>query len=200
MAIETEAKMKLEDARQMEAKLREAGATEVGKFLEVNAFYDTEDRTMLAADTGLRLRVSTDSLTNEVHYRLTHKGPCGTGPLKTREETELGVESAEDADRLLKKLGFKRYLSFQKRRQSWKLDGCRIELDEVPHLGHFIEIEGPGEEAVMRVRNRLGLADRQLIKSSYVAMLSGYLQERGAGLGEIVFANEPAAGMARAGR
>lgn len=200
MAIEIEAKIKLEDATKMEAKLREAGATEIGKFFEENAFYDTEDRTMLAADIGLRLRTSTDSLTNKVQYLLTHKGPSGNGPLKTREETELAVESAEDADRLLKKLGYKRFLSFQKRRQSWKLDGCKVEIDEVPYLGQFIEIEGPGEEAVMRVRNRLGLSDRQLIKSSYVAMLSGYLQERGAGLGDIKFANDSTAGLVRAGR
>jgi hypothetical protein len=52
MAVEIEAKMKL-DASGMDAlahRLRDSGATLVGEYLEENTFYDTEDRTMLAAD------------------------------------------------------------------------------------------------------------------------------------------------------
>ena len=66
------------------------------------------------------------------------------------------------------------------------LDSCRVELDEIPHLGRFVEIEGPSDEVVMKVREKLGLGSLTLIKASYVAMLSAHLQERGESTTEIL--------------
>jgi adenylate cyclase, class 2 len=198
MPLEIEAKMKVEDRESMAARLRSHGAVPVGKYLETNTFFDTKDRALLAADEGLRLRVSRNLLSGESSIVLTHKGPNQIGPLKTREETELSVADADNAARLLEHLGFVRCLSFQKRRQSWKLEGCKIELDEVPHLGCFVEIEGPGEETILRLREELGLAGHPLIKASYVAMLTSYLRERGEACAEINFP-EPPDTVARAG-
>jgi adenylate cyclase class 2 len=191
MALEIEAKMKVDDQGSMIARLQERGATPVGRYLEINTFYDTEDRALLAADEGLRLRVSKDLASGRSQCILTHKGPNGQGPLKSREETEVAVDNAETAARLLERLGYIRCLSFEKRRHSWKLQDCKLELDEVPRLGFFLEIEGPSEESVMRVRNALGLSDRPLIKASYIAMLSSYLQERSETAAAIVFPAEP---------
>lgn len=199
MSVEIEAKMKVEDEVSMVARLQERGASVVGRFLEVNTFYDTDDRSLLAADEGLRLRVSRDLNTGQTQCILTHKGPNRQGPLKTREETEVEVGSAEAADRLLDRLGYTRCLSFEKRRYSWKLEDCKIELDEVPRLGFFLEIEGPSEESVMRVRNVLGLSDRPLIKASYIAMLASHLQERGETATAIVFPPEAEQQVAQAG-
>ena len=42
-----------------------------------------------------------------------------------------------------------------------------------------IEVEGPDEASVMRVRERLGLASRPIVKSGYISLLMSYLQERG---------------------
>jgi len=202
MPVEIEAKMKLDAAAvdALAARLRESGAVLVGEYLEQNAFYDTEDREMLAADEGLRLRTSRDLATGKSRTILTHKGPNRYGPLKTREETEAEVVSASEMEAVLERLGLIRYLSFQKKRQSWKLDGCRIELDEVPHLGHFVEIEGPDEQSVMRVRSALKLDQLALIKASYVAMLSAYVQERGETNTNIAFPEQPTtSAVAKAG-
>ena len=49
-----------------------------------------------------------------------------------------------------------------------------------------MEIEGPGDAAVMKVREKLGLSGLTLLKASYVAMLSDYLQERGESKSEIL--------------
>ncbi len=197
MAVEIEAKMKIDDAESVAARLRERGATALGNYAETNTFYDTEDRTLLAGDQGLRVRASTNVETGQTQCVLTHKGPCKHGPLKAREETEVMVGNADDAGRLLEQIGFKRYMRFQKRRQSWKLEDCSIELDEVPYLGHFVEIEGPNDAAVMRVRELLGLADRPLIKAGYIALLSGHMQERGQATRDISF---PAQAMGRGTR
>lgn len=199
MAVEIEAKMRVESLEGMAALLKDRGATLAGDYLEQNVFYDTEDRALLAADEGLRLRTALDLNTGTSRAVLTHKGPNGYGPLKNREETETAVENAEAAGHLIERLGYRRWLSFEKRRQSWRLGDCRIELDQVPHLGSFVEIEGPTAESVMRVRERLGMAGIPLIKASYVAMLTCYLQERGLPIAEIRFTELPSMRVAKAG-
>jgi adenylate cyclase class 2 len=88
--------------------------------------------------------------------------------------------------RILEQLGFVQSLRYQKRRESWKLERCRVELDEIPHLGRFVEVEGPSDKAVMEVREKLGLSANTLIKASYVAMLTAHLQERGESTTEVL--------------
>ena len=179
MSVEIEAKMKVADLSAVRTKLTDAGAKRVGAYLERNTFFDTEDRSLLASDRGLRVRASHDTGTGAVACTMTHKGPRQHGQLKSREETEMTVGTEADGLAMLTCLGFQRVLSFEKRRESWSLGGCEVELDELPHLGTFVEVEGPKDEAVMRVREQLGLAGRPMIKASYIAMLMTLLQERG---------------------
>ena len=74
-------------------------------------------------------------------------------------------------------LGYQHVLSFEKRRIRYELDGCNVEMDELPIIGRFVEIEGSSEEAVIAVRTKLGLADEPIIRSSYIAMLKTHQQE-----------------------
>ena len=179
MAVEIEAKMSVDSFEPVRARLREAGAKPLGEHFEVNMFFDTEDRSLLAADEGLRLRVERDGASGRQRHIVTWKGPRQMGVLKSREELELEVAGADGAVRLLEKLGYLRTLSFEKRRESWELVGCRVELDEIPYLGKFVEVEGPDEKTVLAVRDHLWLSSRPLIKGSYIAMLMSHLQERG---------------------
>jgi adenylate cyclase class 2 len=185
MPIEIEAKLKVETFKPLIAALAAHGATHISDQIETDSFFDTKDRQLLAADKGLRLRISHDLRTNQKHFLLTHKGPVGHGPLKKREETETTVGNPDVMTRLLQQLGFILWLRYQKRRQSWKLDACKVELDEIPHLGRFVEIEGPTDDAVNNVREKLGLNSLTPIKASYVAMLTAYLQERGQNLTDV---------------
>lgn len=191
MPVEIEAKMKLPDHHAVRRKLEELGATPRGRFLEVNTFLDTEDRALLAGDKGLRLRRNRNLDTNEEQFVLTFKGPRLSGRVKAREELELIVGDGDDALELLEKLGFHRMLSFQKRRDSFRLDECAVELDELPHLGAYLEIEGPDEASVLRVREKLGLANAHLVRASYIALLMAWLQERGKHGKDVVFDPEP---------
>ena len=187
MAVEIEAKMAVEDLQAVRATLERHGAARLGAFLETNTFFDSEDRSLMAADKGLRLRLSRNTETGDEDHILTWKGPRQHGPLKSREEVEVAVEGSAEAARLLECLGFQRMISFEKRRESWTLEGCRVELDEVPYLGTYVEVEGPDDNTVMRVRRLLGLENRPLIKYGYVALLQGYLQERGRPRGDVRF-------------
>ena len=171
--------MQVESFDAIRGRLRDAGASGPSQHLEVNTFFDTEDRSLLAGDEGLRLR--RDRRVSDGHERhvITYKGPRRLGPLKSREEIEVDVSDAAAATQLLARLGYLRTLSFEKRRESWEFDNCKVELDELPHLGKFVEVEGPDEQSVMRVRERLGLASRPIVKSGYITLLMSYLQERG---------------------
>jgi adenylate cyclase class 2 len=177
MPVEIEAKMKVERLDAVRDRLKEIGATFSGDALETNIFFDTEDRALLADDRGLRLRTAEAQPGGARTTTITYKGPRLHGILKSRDERELDVADPDDAASLLEALGYLRVLSFQKRRQSWVFDGCKIELDELPHLGVFIEIEGGKEADVMKVRETLQLNDRPLVKASYIALLMTYLQE-----------------------
>ncbi|CAN5486290.1 hypothetical protein BH10PLA1_BH10PLA1_21310 [soil metagenome] len=179
MAVEIEAKMKVESFDAIRARLTEVGAKFAGEALETNVFFDTDDRSLLAADEGLRLRTTVSLPTGEVKHTITFKGPRQHGPLKSRDEKELGVTDAKDAIALLEVLGFHRVLSFEKKRHSWKLADSMVELDELPYLGFYVEIEGPKDDSVMKVRDTLPLNEKPIIKASYVALLMTYLQENG---------------------
>lgn len=190
MPVEIEAKMKVNELAAVRDRLKAAGAVLIGEYLERNVFFDTEDRSLLAADEGLRLRLSQDTRSGKREFLMTFKGPRQHGQLKSREETEVTVGDFDEAAALLECLGFTRILSFEKHRQSWSLGGCKVELDELPHLGPYVEIEGPKDDAVLKVRETLHLADRALVKASYVAMLMTHLQERGESSREVTFPPE----------
>lgn len=194
MPVEIEAKMSVESFDPVRARLRAIGARQAGENLEINTFFDTEDRSLLAADEGLRLRVERGRGGGTERYIITWKGPRQMGVVKNREEHELEVDGAEPAVRLLEKLGYLRTLSFEKRRETWEFDGCRIELDELPHLGRFVEVEGPDERTVLAVREHLGLSHRPIMKGSYIALLSSYLQDRGITRKAVTFADRPLRG------
>ena len=189
MAVEREAKMQVADHEPVRARLAELGAQRRSRVLESNSFYDTEDRRLLAAGEGLRIRRIQPLEGPGQPDRVTFKGPRQPGVLKTREELEIDVSDAAAMEQVFERIGFVRVLRFEKRRETHVLDGCEVVLDELPRLGKFIEIEGPTEAAVMAAREKLGLADAPLLTSSYVAMMSHRLDERDARPRDLRFEN-----------
>jgi len=181
MPVEIEAKIKVDDLARTRAKLESLGAKFVGDYHEINVIFDTEDRALLAEDKGLRVRTAKDMKTQAEICTITYKGPRKHGAMKSREETEMKVESFPAATKLLQQLKFTQVLSFEKRRQSWELGGCKVELDELPHLGSFVEIEGASEKTIQKVQESLGLGQSPIVKTAYVGLMMTYLQDRGEG-------------------
>lgn len=177
MAVEIEVKMSLPDRAAFEKQLEEAGAERVKEVLEVNTFFDRPDSALKAADEGLRVRLERSLITGDIQAIVTHKGPRDRGIIKTRRETELKVEDARRAAELLTALGFVSVVSFEKHRRRWLLDRCIVEVDTIPYLGDFVEIEGPSEKAVLTLRNRLGCDRFPVITASYISLLTTYLEE-----------------------
>ncbi|MGB7159550.1 MAG: class IV adenylate cyclase [Tepidisphaeraceae bacterium] len=180
MGTELEAKMQVHDHAPLRERLREHDATRVGAVMEFNTFFDTPDRALLTSDKGLRVRRACDFETGDERHVVTYKGPQQSGELKNREEIEIVADDGEQASLLLQRLGYAPTLSFEKRRETWRMGDCEVVLDELPQLGCFVEIEGPDEEAVLEVREALELDDRPLVKTSYIAMVDELLKTTGA--------------------
>lgn len=179
MPIEVEAKMKVPNLVIVRDRLIRAGAIRVGSRQELNAFFDTPDRALKAKDEGLRLRTMTDEF-GDVTCVATFKGPqanVGGDSLKRREEIEFGVASFDAAAAMFARLGYVRSLAFEKLRETFRLDDCLVELDELPHLGTFVEIEGEADR-IHAVREALMLTDEELITRGYIGMMSKLVKER----------------------
>ncbi len=179
MPLETELKLRVESHEPVRARLPALGAAFAGRVRETNEIFDRPDGSLRRQGHGLRIRSVRAEDGDPPPATLTWKGPRLPGPMKSREELEVRIGEPETAARLLQMLGFVRVLRYEKRRESWTLGDCRVELDEPPHLGLFVEIEGPDEETIRAVRDQLGLDGAAQIQSSYVRMLAEFCEKRG---------------------
>jgi len=172
MPVELEAKFKVESHDAVRGRLVQAGAHLVSNGLEHNVIYALPGDSPHLRGCGLRVRTVTfDSASRPEQATLTFKGPVLPGSLKRREEIEVALGDGPQGARIFEKLGYAVLLRFEKRRERWSMDGCLIELDTVPYIGAFVEIEGPDEPAIRSAQARIGLADAPHIQASYVRML-----------------------------
>jgi len=179
MPLETELKLRVESHEPVRERLRSLGATFLGCVVESNTIFDHPDGSLRQRGCGLRIRQAVATEGGECRTTLTAKGPRLKGKMKSREEQEVRVDDGNTAARMLGILGFVPILRYKKRRESWQLDRCRIELDEPPHVGLYIEIEGPDEKTIKAARKSLGLKDAKKQQASYVRMLLTYCKEHG---------------------
>lgn len=179
MSIEIEAKFRVKSHEPVRSMLRSLGATPRGRVIETNCIFDRPDGWLRERGRGLRIRSLVGEGDDSDKATLTVKGPRMAGPLKSREELEIRISDADIACRAVEQLGFVRLLRYEKARESWTYRDCRIELDKPPHLGLFVEIEGPTADAIGAVQRELGLGDVPHTSDSYVRMLLEYCDEQG---------------------
>jgi adenylate cyclase class 2 len=194
MPKEIEAKFRIENPGEFRKRLLAAGANRLGKVSQSDTFFDKPDGSLRKADCGLRLRrsVSLDEGASPPQAVLTYKGPRELGAnVKIRPETETTVGDADALAAVLTAAGLIPSLKIQKRRESFliELDGgasARVELDQLPRLGHFVEIEAASESIVQQACVRLGLSGPS-ITAGYTHLACGYLREHGIYGGEFTF-------------
>ncbi len=169
--LEIEAKISVVDVRAIEERLNRLDASPLGKWKETDAFFDFEDKKLTESDSALRLRVRKDIHSGAEYYRLTFKGPRQPGEFKSRQEIEISVNSSSDARDLLCAIGLRERVSYTKRRDSWKVDNCNIELDKIDGIGQFVEVEGPDESSIGKVLRKLDLSSFSALQKSYLEMV-----------------------------
>jgi adenylate cyclase class 2 len=188
MMREIEAKYRVADPDALRRRLSAYGARQHARMFETNRLFDTTERELLAADCGLRLRTCRPlDDAQPPAATLTYKGPRDPGELKAREEVEASVGDADAVAAILQRLGFREVIVYEKHREAWRLGECEVCLDELPKLGWFVEIEGPGAKAIDPVLVELGLSRRTPSRDTYVELAARQGTQGADGIGRLVF-------------
>jgi adenylate cyclase class 2 len=186
MSQEIEAKYRVEDQHAVDERLRALGAEGGQIVLETDQLLDRPDGSLRQADCVVRLRLREEPGGAD-ECLLTWKGPRqGGGSVKSRREIETTVGDCDAAGEILQAAGLHVARVIQKCRSRWRLDGCAIELDELPLIGCFVEIEGQSEQAVADMAARLELPGPPIC-DSYAALLEEACRKLGRDFESVTF-------------
>jgi adenylate cyclase, class 2 len=180
MPIEIEKKYRLtKDQRALILRrLRKLGATRHSEEFEENTLYAGQ-----GIDGGravLRLRRVGDRAILTFKKRFP-----STSAIKRQLEEETEVSDADAIESILKALGYRVSLVYEKRRLTWTLDETEIVVDELP-FGLFMEIEGL-ENDIEQVERKLNAESLAAVEETYPALTRQY----GKPNGEVVEARFP---------
>jgi adenylate cyclase class 2 len=164
--VEIELKFRLEDPLAVTQRLMTQGFQFHDRLEQLDTYFNAPDRDYARTDEALRIRRTwrqglSDERSASVPLLLTYKGPKQgeRGKVRTELEIPIAEESAEELQRLLIALGFRKTAEVQKQRTVYRLGPERITicLDEVQGLGKYLELETMAESAQL-VESLDGLA------------------------------------------
>lgn len=131
-------------------KLSELGAKDLGdNMLEEIIFYD-KDLKWREEHKHIKLRKSGDKVT------VTYKENKGQ-KIDSAVEIEFEVSDMKKAEALLEKTGVVGHRHQQKMRHKFKLGEVIADIDTWPKVPTYVELEGPSEEVIREVAQKLGL-------------------------------------------
>src|SRR5215471_11281757 len=206
MAKETEIKLRVEDVKAFDRKLKKLGAKTAGpgegRVHEFNTIFDTPDGGLAKHGQLLRIRTETSSGKGKAggakRTLLTFKQPTVRGVtdegarFKVREETETELMDSGALTKIFEGLGMRGWFSYEKYRTTWKLGAKEkwakdllIEVDETP-VGTFVELEGP-PDAIDRAAKTFGFARKDYLLKNYLALYAEDCRRRGVAPGNMLF-------------
>ena len=172
MADEVEVKFLVDNAEELERKLREAGFQQkTPSTFERNTLYDRPSGELRKKGEVLRLRQFGDK------WKLTHKSKGKEGPHKVRTERETAVSKGDETDAIIRAIGFEPVFVYEKYRAEWTDTNGDVVVDRTP-IGNLAEIEGKAEW-IDEVAKKLGIAQQQYITKSYVELFQDWRAKTG---------------------
>ena len=176
--IERELKFACDDLEAVRERLADLGAErQAAAAFEDNLVFDRNGE-LEAAGRVLRLR------SDRRGARLTVKGPARFEEgVKLRDEREISVSDAEQAQQLLEMLGYAIVQRYQKMREEWQLGSVMTALDHTP-IGDFVEFEG---SKAAQVAKRCGFAIESAEQRSYLRIYADHLLEHPGASPQMVF-------------
>ncbi len=188
MSEEIEAKVRIADPEAFRRRMVEQSESGGETVFEDNRLFDDPAGTLRRRGAALRVREERLVAGGEpLRATLTYKGPRAESELKRREEIEIEVQAAGPLALVFEAMGLRETFRYQKRRSVWRIGECEVALDELPHLGWFVEIEGPTERAVRAAIEALDLADAELLSADYIHLLTERLKSLGLDPSRAVF-------------
>lgn len=140
MGIEIEKKYRMasEEQERLRVRLREVGAEFGGAEFEENTLYAGNGVDPRRCVLRLRRVAGRAVLTYKERF-------ASDSAIKQQREDETRVDDAEALAAILDALGYRPALVYEKRRETWRLAGVEVVIDELP-FGLFVEIEGAEDE------------------------------------------------------
>ena len=151
--MEYEVKIRVRNLQTLRARLASLGIRPSGTLSEKDIYFNSPARDFGRTDEALRIR------STEEGASLTYKGPkIGLAGIKAREELIVSVDPKEAMEEILIRLGFTCTALVEKARETYRMEGTFVALDEVKGLGSFVEIEAPsglGEDEAIALIGRV---------------------------------------------
>jgi adenylate cyclase, class 2 len=172
MGLEIEKKYRLsdEERERLVISLTEVGATREGTEFEENTIYTGGNLDPKRSVLRVR-RVGGKAI-------LTYKELfSNASAIKHQREDETPVEDAEALASILEALGYLPALVYEKRRETWRLGGALVLIDELP-FGLFAEIEAE-EKAIEEAERLLRLEDAAAEMASYPQLTAQHGERKG---------------------
>ena len=186
-ANEIELKFPIESKDGLADRLARLGFTSQGEVFESNIVLDTPDLSLRSQSRLLRLR-------QDKKIRLTWKEPHEDESLseryKAKRESELELGDLETMRHILHRMGYTEERVYEKYREHFtRPDGSVAELDRLPHMGSFLELEAE-PEAMEEIAASLGLDTSVGIKVSYMVVFQEWCERNGKDYTDIRFEDE----------
>ena len=172
--LEIELKVRVASLDPVRRKLLQLNAESCGRVLERDIYYNAPDRDFSKTDEALRVRFTGGKTV------VTYKGAkLKDLNLKAREELNMVIESGETFCQILARLGFAQSAEVNKWRENYRFSNASIALDEVEHLGTFVEIEvladtdaSGAASTIDRIAQELGVVGKPILASYLELLLS----------------------------
>jgi|Deesub1362B_J571_1020462.scaffolds.fasta_scaffold00683_16 adenylate cyclase class 2 len=170
--IEVEVKFPVEDVEFVEKRLAEFAEFVIEK-TEHDIYFNSPWRDFKETDEALRIRRDEEGIS------ITYKGPKIENKTKTREEIKLKINDYDSGIILLRNLGFFKSGEVLKKRKVFRVQDAVLCLDDVKHLGNFLEIEIQSDkneieknvERVFDLARNFGFTQEQSTRKSYLELL-----------------------------
>lgn len=179
--IEAEIKLPLENRENIEEKLLNMGFVPGCRERETDTYFDNAAGEIRGQGQALRVRECVDLTTGKTRAQVNFKGQKLDQISMTRKELESEIESPETVRQLFLSIGF--HIAepvVTKLRTAYHRGPLTACLDQVEHLGDFLELEilldGDAEyeaamEQIAKVLSSLGYSMKDTARTSYLTML-----------------------------
>jgi adenylate cyclase class 2 len=138
------------------AKLEELGAEKVGTFRYIHTAMDFPDYRLNKDNSWVRIRDEDGTVTCTFKKRLGVTSQDGSTNDMGMEEVEITVSSYQDMKQIFKKVGMIEKHEAEKIRTRYVFDGVECDIDEIPLVPAYLELEGESMQDLERVAVKLG--------------------------------------------
>jgi adenylate cyclase class 2 len=161
MDIEYEVSILEVNVKELEEKLVELGAIKSGDFLQRRYIYDFNP---VLPTKWIRLR------TNGIKSTLTIKDLQDKSIVGGMKELEIVVSDFDKTNDILKELGYNHRAYQENKRTIYNLDDVEFDIDTWPMIPTYVEIEGPSEEKVLEIVEKLGYDKKDIVTLGVVGI------------------------------